>query len=273
MHLVRHPADLTAASGGALVPTMGALHEGHLALMRRARALAQPVVISIFVNPAQFGPGEDYQRYPRTMEADLEVAEAAGVEVVFAPEVETMYPPEHPPPVGPLPDVATRPGLEDAHRPGHFAGVCQVVARLLDLVKPSVAIFGEKDYQQLLVVEAMVQAARDRWPGLRIERHPTVREADGLAASSRNARLEPSVRDRALGLFRALEAAQAAPETAEETMQRVLAEHDLGVDYAVVRDARTLGPIETPQPPARALVAARLGDVRLIDNVEVNSDQ
>ena len=156
MHLVRHPADLTAASGGALVPTMGALHEGHLALMRRARALAQPVVISSFVNPAQFGPGEDYQRYPRTMEADLEAAEAAGVEVVFAPEVETMYPPEHRPLVGPLPDVATRPGLEDAHRPGHFAGVCQVVARLLDLVKPSVAIFGEKDYQQLLVMAAMV---------------------------------------------------------------------------------------------------------------------
>ena len=156
MHLVRHPADLTAASGGALVPTMGALHEGHLALMRRARALAQPVVISIFVNPAQFGPGEDYQRYPRTMEADLEAAEAAGVEVVFAPEVETMYPPEHRPLVGPRPDVATRPGLEDAHRPGHFAGVCQVVARFLVLVKPLVAIFGEKDYQQLLVVAAMV---------------------------------------------------------------------------------------------------------------------
>ncbi len=276
MHLARHPADLTAASGGALVPTMGALHEGHLALMRRARALAEPVVISIFVNPAQFGPGEDYQRYPRTMEADLEVAEAAGVEVVFAPEVETMYPPDHTPLVGPLPDVATRPGLEDAHRPGHFAGVCQVVARLLDLVKPSVAVFGEKDYQQLLVVEAMVQAERDRWPGLRIERHPTVRDAGGLALSTRNRSLRGDHRERARRLYHTLQVAEEAargrlsPALVEAQMSQVLLEKNLEIDYAVIRDARTLEPIDSFDRPARALVAARTGDVRLIDNEAIS---
>jgi pantoate--beta-alanine ligase len=256
---------------------MGALHEGHLALMRRARPLARPLVISIFVNPTQFGPGEDWQRYPRTLEADLEAASDVGVEVVFAPDVETMYPPAAQVPVPALPPVAAGRGLEDAHRPGHFAGVCQVVARLFDLVRPSVAVFGEKDYQQLLVVTEMVGQEGDRWGDLRIVGHPTTREADGLALSSRNRYLDPGRRDQALGLSRALAAARAAPAegkspaSAQEAMEAVLAEHGVDIEYAAVRDARTLEPIDAFDRPARALVAARLGEVRLIDNTGIEA--
>ncbi len=274
MRIITDPDELVQA--GAFVPTMGALHEGHLALMRRARDLGGPVVISIFVNPTQFGPGEDWERYPRTLDADVEAARSAGVDVVFAPALEMIYPegPAAGPDV-PLPDVATRPGLEDAHRPGHFAGVCQVVARLFDLVRPAFAVFGEKDYQQLQVIRAMVNESRGRWGGLEIVAHPTVRDADGLALSSRNAYLEPGDRDRALGLFRALMDAGSArrhgatPAEAEEAMQRRLDCCNLAVDYAAVRDAATL---ETPAGwanPTRALIAARLGDVRLIDNASI----
>jgi pantoate--beta-alanine ligase len=264
---------LEAWGGGAFVPTMGALHEGHLALMRRAQPLARPLVISIFVNPTQFGPGEDWQRYPRTREADLEAAAQVGVEVVFAPDVETMYPPAGQVPVPALPPVATTPGLEDVHRPGHFAGVCQVVARLFDLVRPSVAVFGEKDYQQLLVIAEMVRREGDRWGDLSIVGHPTVREVDGLALSSRNRYLQADERDRALGLSRALHAARDAPvspASAEQLMAAVLASHNLKVDYAAVRDARTLEPIDAFNRPARALIAARLGNVRLIDNMGID---
>ena len=144
MRVTGDPAELATSAGGAFVPTLGGLHDGHLALMRRARELGRPLIISIFVNPTQFGPGDDYTRYPRTLEADLQTAKEVGVDVVFAPELETVYPPNQQTPVPSLPEVATEPALEDAHRPGHFAGVCQVVARLFDLVKPSVAVFGEK---------------------------------------------------------------------------------------------------------------------------------
>jgi pantoate--beta-alanine ligase len=254
---------------------MGALHEGHLALMRRARPLARPLVVSIFVNPTQFGPGEDWQRYPRVLEVDLEAASNVGAEVVFAPDVVTMYPPDEQVPVPALPPVATTPGLEDAHRPDHFAGVCQVVARLFDLVRPSVSVFGEKDYQQLLVITDMVSREGDRWGDLLIVGHPTVREADGLAMSSRNRHVPPEHRDRALGLSRALHAAREAlaegkdPASAERAMETVLTGHGLEVDYAAIRDARTLEPIDAFDRPARALIAARLGDVRLIDNMAV----
>ena len=271
MRVVHNPPGLDAVTGGVLVPTMGALHEGHLALVRRARPLATPLVVSIFVNPTQFGPGEQCRRYPRTLEADLAAAQDAGADVVFAPDVQTMYPPEKEISVPPLPPVATRPGLEDAHRPGHFAGVCQVVARLFDLVKPSVAVFGEKDYQQLLVITDMVRAETDRWPGLHVESVETVRDGEGLALSSRNAYLHPGQRDQALGLYRALASARqaacrgAVAAAMESLMHAILAEHRLTIDYAAVRDARTL---EAPDRsrPARAVVAARVGDVRLIDN-------
>ena len=275
MRLVHSQADLQDVAGGALVPTMGALHEGHLALVRRAASLDGPLVVSIFVNPTQFDVRDDLDRYPRTLDADVRAADKAGADIVFAPDVQTMYPPDHEIPVPPLPAVATTPGLEDAHRPGHFAGVCQVVARLFDLARPSAAIFGEKDYQQLLVVTDMVRAEPQRWLGLEIVGHPTVRDVDGLALSSRNAHLPAAERDRALGLWRALESARQivheGPRAIESQMHRILAEHRLEIDYAVVRDARSLQALgEPPAAPARALIAARLGDVRLIDNIAVS---
>ncbi|MCI0363760.1 MAG: pantoate--beta-alanine ligase [Phycisphaerales bacterium] len=267
-------ADELKGSRPAFVPTMGALHGGHLALISRAKQLARNgtrVAVSIFVNPTQFGPGEDYQRYPRMLEADATAAGLAGADVIFAPSVETVYPQQRRDlaRVPRLPEVATQPKLEDAHRPGHFAGVCQVVARLFDMVGPSVAVFGEKDYQQLRVIEEMVKQETDRWPGLKIERHPTVREPDGLAMSSRNAYLHQEQRADALAISRALMLARNAnsPREAEQNMQEILQWHRLAVDYAVVRDARTLMPIEEFGVPARALIAARLVNVRLIDNM------
>jgi pantoate--beta-alanine ligase len=273
MRIISSADELRVCHGGAFVPTMGALHAGHLALIRRAAECPAPVVVSIFVNPTQFGPNEDYQRYPRPLEADLEAAEAAGTEFAFVPDVETIYPPGQETPVPPLPEVATRPGLEDARRPGHLAGVSQVVARLFDLLDPRFAIFGEKDYQQLLVIRAMSQQERQRWPNLRIIPHETVRDEDGLAVSSRNTYLKKKQRRRAVGLYHALRAAQEAdsPPEAEETMRRILDEHHLEIDYAVVRDAATLLPTDSFARPARALIAARLGNVRLIDNMPIGA--
>lgn len=257
------------------VPTMGALHEGHLALIRRVRELAQPVVVSIFVNPTQFGPGEDYQRYPRTFEADVEAAEQAGADIVFAPDVETIYPGfgdgRHEVPAPPLPRVATEPGLEDAHRPGHFRGVCQVVARLFDLVGPKIAVFGEKDYQQLQVIRAMTDQNQNRWPNLRIVAHPTLRDPDGLAMSSRNRYLNAAQRQKALAISKAMHLADhaASSNEAERIMNEVLSTGGVKVDYAVVRNAETLMPLDRQNEPARALIAARVDEVRLIDNKAV----
>ncbi|HMN96858.1 MAG TPA: pantoate--beta-alanine ligase [Phycisphaerales bacterium] len=280
--IVRDPAALDAFHGGAFVPTMGALHEGHAALLRRAATIAHascrpdsptaPVVLSIFVNPTQFAPGEDFDRYPRTFEADVALASGAGATAIFAPEVATIYPPDAAVAAPALPLVATDPGLEDAARPAHFAGVCQVVARLFDLIRPRWAIFGEKDYQQLQVIRAMVAAERPRWGDLEIVAQPTIRDDDGLAMSSRNRYLAPESRDAALALSRALQAAAAAqhPRTAEAIMRRMLEFHGLAVEYAVVRDAETLLPVESLERPTRALIAARLlsggATVRLIDN-------
>lgn len=275
-------AELESHQGCCLVPTMGALHHGHLSLIEQMRAHGDDVVVSIFVNPAQFHEPADLQRYPRTLEADLVAAEAAGATAVFAPAIETIYPDEGTW-LPPLPDVATYPQLEDACRPGHFAGVCKVVARLFDLAKPSVSIFGEKDWQQLMVLEAMVDAHADRWPGLRILRAPTVREDDGLAMSSRNVLLGEAERERSLGIIRALKAAtlvRAATRVqrineVQAAMHEVLAEHELTIEYAVIRDEITLEPLgwrdETCSGPIwgdgmRLLIAARVGHVRLIDN-------
>lgn len=263
------------------VPTMGALHEGHASLIRFARdAQVGPVVVTIFVNPTQFGPHEDFTRYPRTLEQDIGLCTSAGAEVVFAPDVETIYPhgterdpigPAH----APLPAVATEPQLEDRFRPGHFAGVCRVVRRLFDLIRPSHAVFGEKDYQQLRVIEAMT-ALDGR--STRIIGRPTVRDPDGLAMSSRNRYLSASERRAGLAISRALMAAREAPTVAiaEERMHAVLAgEASLSVEYAVVRDAATLMPVSprdqarTEGPPLRGLIAARAGSTRLIDNMPI----
>ena len=275
MRVIRELSELSRALGdqrAVFVPTMGALHAGHGALIRRAAQVAKksaPVVVSIFVNPTQFGAEEDFARYPRQLEEDARTAGAAGAEIIFAPNTDAIYPPGKPVAIPQLPHIATQPQLEDAQRPTHFAGVCQVVARLFDLVLPSIAIFGEKDYQQLRVVQEMVRNEGNRWLGLRIEAHSTVREPDGLAMSSRNAYLSAADRDRALGIFRALQSAQSArtPELAEASMRHTLKEHHLKVDYAVVRDAKALLAIRSRAGLGRALIAARLGSVRLIDNM------
>jgi pantoate--beta-alanine ligase len=257
-----------------LVPTMGALHEGHLDLVRRAareaerRGLAGGAVVSVFVNPTQFNDPADYARYARVLDADIAGCERAGAAVVYAPAVEAVYPEDNPVPVPTLPDQAKDKGLEDAHRPGHFEGVCQVVRRLFDLVRPAAAVFGEKDWQQLVTVRAMSE--RDGL-GVEIINGPTAREADGLAMSSRNRFLPPDQRDRALSLSRALAAAarETDPGNAEAAMRRVYADHDVEPDYAAVRDAETLGAY-TPGRPGRAITAAGIpGEttvVRLLDN-------
>jgi pantoate--beta-alanine ligase len=274
MQVIHDPDSLRPFRGCALVPTMGALHEGHGSLIRRARAHGRPVVATVFVNPTQFGPREDFAKYPRTLDADVALAERCGADAVFAPSPDVMYPDgaeaaRVQAEAFPLPPAAREPGLEDACRPGHFGGVCQVVARLFDLTMPGISIFGEKDYQQLRVLTQMVALSGGRWGAMRVEPGPTVRESDGLAMSSRNRYLRPEQRDQALGLVRALQMAASAqhPATAESLMSATLAEHGLATDYAVVRDAETLLPVSGFERPTRALIAARLDTVRLIDNL------
>ncbi len=267
MRIARTAAELreSGLTGGVLVPTMGALHEGHASLVRIARdERAGPVVVSIFVNPTQFNEASDFERYPRTLDADLAMCEALGVDAVFAPAAQEMYPPGVDVPVGELPEVATRPGLEDSHRPGHFAGVCQVVRRLFHLVHPAAAVFGEKDWQQLQVVRAM---AAGEALGVRIIPGATLREADGLAMSSRNRLLDGASRRAGAAIPLALAAAgrEREPASAETAMLACLEASGLAVEYAVVRDAGTLLAYE-PGRPGRALIAARAGAVRLIDN-------
>ncbi len=275
MDVLRSEDEARRIHGGVVVPTMGALHAGHRTLIDhgvRAAGGALPVVVTIFVNPTQFNESTDFERYPRDLDADLAVAREAGATAAFVPDVATVYPPDLEVPVPELPPVATEPGLEDRHRPGHFAGVAQVVARLFDLLRPRAAVFGEKDWQQLLLVSTMVERVRaespERWPRLEILPGPTVREDDGLALSSRNRLLDDDARRAARGIPRALQLAHSAqhPATAEELMRETLEAHDLEVEYAVVRDAATLRPIGDFRRPARGLVAARAGGVRLIDN-------
>ena len=275
MRIVDDPKDLSAPDlcECGLVPTMGALHEGHGSLVRRAAGDGRPVVVSIFVNPTQFGPSEDYVRYPRTLDSDCALLEPLGVAAVFVPSVEAIYPrgleaARAEAAALPLPDVATTPRLEDACRPTHFGGVALVVGRLFDLVRPARAFFGEKDYQQLRLIEDMVASDRARYGALEIVPCPTVRERDGLAMSSRNRYLAPDEREAARALSRALQVAHSAQrvETAERLMRDTLESHGLATEYAVVRDARTLLPVTGFERPTRALIAARLGSTRLIDN-------
>lgn len=275
MRIVNAPGDLALFPRCVLVPTMGALHAGHDALVRRAAELARPrraaVIVSVFVNPTQFNDPADFDRYPRTLDADASICASAGAHLLFAPTVDAMYPPGADVPVGVLPGAAYGPGLEDAFRPGHFAGVCQVVRRLFDLVRPAQAVFGEKDWQQLQVVRELVRL--DGRP-VDIVGHPTIREHDGLAMSSRNRFLARDERPRAAAVYAAIGAAGASGtvEEAERALAGALAGSGLGVEYAAVRDAASLQPLEHGtrasdlERPARTLVAARLGAVRLIDN-------
>jgi pantoate--beta-alanine ligase len=251
-----------------LVATMGALHEGHRSLVRAARSHGGSVVVSVFVNPTQFGPGEDFDRYPRTWDADLAALADEGADLVFHPPVDEVYPPGavgvavHP---GPLGDV-----LEGAVRPGHFAGVLTVVAKLFGLVRPDVAVFGEKDYQQLTLIRAM---ARELALGVEVVGETTVREDDGMALSSRNRYLSSAQRSTAAAVSAALRAGAAAgpqgPDAVLAAARAVLAgAPELVPDYLELTDP-DLGPAPS-DGPARLLVAVRAGSTRLIDNTAVS---
>ena len=265
--LVRTRAELAAARAGvagslALVPTMGALHDGHAELIRLAGTLADVVAVSIFVNPLQFGPAEDLDRYPRTPERDVELLDRLGVRLVFAPGVAEMYPDGRP-------AVTVDPGplgalLEGASRPGHFAGVLTVVTKLLGLVRPDVAVFGEKDYQQLALIRRTVA---DLELGVRIVGGPTVRDSDGLALSSRNRYLSAEQRQQALALPRSLRAGADEGSNGAGAVLKAATEalRGIDVDYLALRGV-DLGPAPDAGP-ARLLVAARIGTTRLIDNV------
>jgi pantoate--beta-alanine ligase len=255
----------------ALVPTMGALHAGHLALVRRARRSADRVIVSIFVNPTQFAPHEDLKTYPRSFAADVAALAELGADLVWAPTVEVMYPTGFATRV--VPQGPATAGLEDASRPHFFSGVATVVAKLLIQCAPDVAIFGEKDYQQLKVVTLL---ARDLDLGIRIIGVPTVRERDGLALSSRNVYLSADERTMASVLHRVL-ADSAAKIKARQAIGTVLAEGRVAItqagftiDYLEARHAETLAPAASLKDgPLRLLVAARIGKTRLIDNIAV----
>lgn len=255
----------------AFVPTMGALHEGHLSLVRLARERADRVVASVFVNPTQFGPGEDFERYPRDPEGDAALLDSAGCDLLFLPERDTIYPPGQATFVEP---GGPAEGLEGAHRPGHFRGVATVVAVLFGLVRPDVAVFGEKDAQQLAVIRRMVLDLRI---GIEIVAGPTVREADGLALSSRNAYLDPQERRAAAVLSRALFAARdriVAGERSAEAVRALLlatlaAEPRARVDYAEVVDAESFRPVEHLAGRVTLPLAVRIGGTRLIDNLSL----
>ena len=263
-------AERTGITVG-LVPTMGALHEGHLSLIRFARAACDRVIISIFVNPLQFGPAEDFARYPRPFEKDLALAEKEGVDAVFAPEAAEMYPAPNaitvdPGPVGEI--------LEGASRPGHFRGVLTVVAKLFHIVQPNRAYFGQKDAQQAILIRRM--AAELNFP-LAIEIMPTVRETDGLALSSRNAYLTPEQRRNATVLYRSMRCAESMLHRGvrdgarlEQEMQRMIREtSEAEIDYARMVDPHTLESLATIDSAALAAVAVRFGKTRLIDNLLV----
>ncbi|GAA4511967.1 MULTISPECIES: pantoate--beta-alanine ligase [Nonomuraea] len=269
--LARNRTDLIKARGGgtlALVPTMGALHEGHRSLIRLARDRADQVVVSVFVNPLQFGPGEDYSRYPRTFDADLAACREEGVDVVFAPAAGDMYLPDR--------QVSVCAGemgriVEGASRPGHFDGMLTVVLKLFNLVRPDVAVFGQKDAQQLSMIRRMVA---DLDVPVEVVGAPTVREPDGLALSSRNRYLSAGERRVALALSRALRAGAGEPTPARvrAAASKVLAEAppELELDYLVLVDPATFTEVSDPYEGEAVLaVAAKVGATRLIDNMVV----
>ncbi|MCG0278317.1 MAG: pantoate--beta-alanine ligase [Thermanaeromonas sp.] len=254
-----------------LVPTMGYLHEGHLTLMRWAKKSCEAVIISIFVNPTQFGPQEDYERYPRDLERDLRLAREVGVDAVFAPEVEEMYPPGYATyvEVEGLTEV-----LCGASRPGHFRGVATVVTKLFNIVQPDEAFFGLKDYQQAVVIKRMV---KDLNIPVEIVTVPTVREEDGLALSSRNKYLTPEERRQALSLYRALKLGEElirrgerrADKVREAMSREILSQPLARIDYVSVNDAETLKPVDEISGKVLLAVAVWIGSTRLIDNLVV----
>jgi pantoate--beta-alanine ligase len=260
-----------------LVPTMGYFHDGHLSLIRRARGQCDVVVVSLFVNPAQFAPGEDLETYPRDEARDAALAEAEGVDLLFAPPVEEVYPEgfDTRVTVGGL--TETLEGAPDQRGPEHFAGVATVVTKLFNMAGPDVAYFGQKDAQQALVIQRLV---RDLDIPVRIEVCPTVREPEGLALSSRNAYLSPSDRQRALGLSRALRAAEETVRSGQIDAEAVLAAargeldaHGIDPDYLELRSTADLSPVERVNGSTLLAVAARVGRARLIDNTILGGTQ
>ena len=277
MNTIHKPATMAAWSRQlhregvtiGFVPTMGALHAGHRALIRAARLACDAVVVSIFVNPTQFGPAEDLSKYPRQFGLDRALCRAEGVDVIFAPARHAMYPPGDQTLVT-VPDLARR--WEGEARPHHFPGVATVVTKLLCLIQPDISWFGQKDYQQATLVQQLVKDLN--LPG-RLIVHPTVREADGLALSSRNVYLSPRHRQAAPILYRALQAGAAAIRAGERrsaqirrSMARVVAQESLAIpEYLAVCDPLTLQPVSTLHRKALLLGALRIGGVRLLDNV------
>jgi len=281
VEVIREPGRLRERSDAwhrqgwvvGLVPTMGALHEGHLALVRAARKEADRVIVSIFVNPTQFGPSEDFARYPRNLDRDLGMLQGLDVDVVFAPGVEDMYPP----------GFQTRVELDrlprhlcGLSRPHHFGGVALVVTKLFTASRADLAVFGQKDYQQVRVIEQLVS---DLDLGVRIVRHPTIREEDGLAMSSRNLYLSPEERMRAPTLYRVLRAlgdrvrrGEGDVEILREEGIRVLEDAGFQVDYLAFCDPWSLEDLPVARVPLLIAAAARLGSTRLIDNLEVTPD-
>ena len=270
---LRRTVDGWRAAGERIgfVPTMGALHAGHLSLVRLARGRVGKVVASVFVNPTQFGPNEDFNRYPRQPEKDGAMLEEAGCDLLFLPDVATIYPPGNATFVEP---AGAAEGLEGACRPGHFRGVATVVCALFNLVRADVAVFGEKDAQQLAVIRQMV---RDLHLPVEIVPGPTVREADGLAMSSRNAYLSSEERRAATVLHRSLRAAEAAigegerrGEAVRERLREILNTEPLArVEYAEVVDAESFQPVETLRGRLVLPLAVRIGGTRLIDNIRL----
>jgi pantoate--beta-alanine ligase len=262
----------------ALVPTMGALHQGHLSLIEYAKRSAPFTAVSIFVNPTQFGPREDFTKYPRPIESDLEKCRVLGVNLIFNPSPEEMYPAQLSPAVVDLPQLTEV--LEGKHRPGHFRGVCQVVAKLFNIIQPQIACFGQKDFQQLRVLTAMVEALD--WP-IEVIGCPTIREPDGLAMSSRNQYLSPDERERALAISRALMLANGEVKEGERRANKLIAGMqntllDVGqlgripvsIDYIAAVDPITLKNVDTITGATVLAIAARVGNTRLIDNIVVS---
>lgn len=278
MNVLRTIKELDAWRGGlptanlGFVPTMGALHAGHLSLVAASRASSDVTVASIFVNPAQFGPNEDLEKYPRPLDEDLHLLESEGADAVFVPSVETIYPPDFSTFVE---ETRLSQHLCGPFRPGHFRGVATVVVRLLNLIRPDAAFFGQKDYQQVLII---ARVARDLGLGVAILMRPTVREPDGLAMSSRNRYLSPEERKAATLVYRSLQTASEAMSAGEmeaESLQRIgrcvlAADPLIGVQYWEVADRRTLEPVQTAVGEETLLATAvRIGKTRLIDNVLV----
>lgn len=284
LSVLRTAVDFLRADGGprdgtvALVPTMGALHDGHLALVREARRRADHVIASIFVNPRQFGPQEDFGAYPRQMARDSELLEREGVALLWAPERAQVYPDGYATNVS---VAGVSEGLCGADRPGHFDGVATVVLKLFNQVRPDMAFFGEKDWQQLAVIRRMARDLDLTQPYAEaIHGVPIVREADGLAMSSRNAYLSPEQRHAAAALPAAMRDAVAAIGSGAPVSQALGNLHDSlmvagfdSVDYAELRDGETLDVVTSPSEKARLFVAARIGGTRLIDNMMVGGEQ